>query len=539
MNLENILETKESYEKVHSLIKDKLFSILEKGVITQEDNDQLGLYIEKNTENYNKFIDVGNEYKKRETDKRIEKIEANKIDNNIDSIIEILTNGGKNTSFYKDSDGNILMNGDYMPKLNTVKVTVDEQSKLIETLISQGTVDIDGNKVALNIAYSKLKQTVEGIDLSVAKLNQNISENYSTTQQVKSTINQKADEIIQSISGSYVTKSEVKEVVDKQSELEQNLDGFQQTVSKTYMTIDSFDGEKTTINKTISSVKQTADKINWLIKSGTSQSDMVLTDKLFSIITNKVIVEAKKIELNGSIDINNGTFKVQTNGNLKIGGLTGRLNGDGTTQGIFEVTSTGKVYSRNPNSANIYTLFDDGILEVRNENIKVKINTDGIQIKDISTGGELTLSEKEIKVESLAVTGKIISNGGISSNSYLRGHSLAINNKKFYSDTKTINGSSQSALYLGHTLILYGRASFTELTANSTKTVAVNFNQEFTNPPVVMAIANSSSPNQCRVGTGSVTTTGCNLYLNRTSATDTNVFWIAIGERAASDNFTT
>ena len=286
-------------------------------------------------------------------------------------------------------------------------------------------------------------------------------------------------------------------------------------------------------------VTQTNNKISWLVKSGESESDMELTDKMYSLMTKKVLVEAKKIELTGSVNINEGTFLVQTNGNLKIGGLTGRLNGDGTQQGIFEVTSKGKVYSRNLDSANIYSAMDDGVLEVRNGDIRFRVNSNGIQIKNFGTGGgELTMDDKNITADSLTASGKVIAKGGLRSNSYVRGMSLAINNKKFNGDSSTINGSSQSRLFLGDTLIIYGRSSFTKLTANTTKTNEITFDKVgFVNPPVVIATTNSSSPNQCRIGAGSVTTTGFNLYLNRTNTTDTTVFWVAIGERAGSDTF--
>ena len=286
-------------------------------------------------------------------------------------------------------------------------------------------------------------------------------------------------------------------------------------------------------------VTQTNNKISWLVKSGTSESTMELTDRMYSLMTTKVLVEAKKIELTGSVNINDGTFLVQTNGNLKIGGLTGRLNGDGTQQGIFEVTSKGKVYSRNLDSANIYSSMDDGVLEVRNGDIRFRVNANGIQIKNFGTGGgELTMDDKNITADSLTASGKVIAKGGLRSNSYVRGMSLAINNKKFNGDSSTINGSSQSRLFLGDTLIIYGRSSFTKLTANTTKTNEITFDKVgFVNPPVVIATTNSSSPNQCRIGAGSVTTTGFNLYLNRTNTTDTTVFWVAIGERAGSDTF--
>ena len=170
--------------------------------------------------------------------------------------------------------------------------------------------------------------------------------------------------------------------------------------------------------------------------------------------------------------------------------------------------------------------------------INYTLENNGIEIKNMDTENVLKMSDSGILTDLLTVSGKAVVNKGLTSTGYVRTGSLAVANKKFDRDIKTINGSNQSILYLGHTMIIYGRTSFTGLTANSTKTNAITFDQEFTYAPMVMAIPNSSSPNQCSVGAGSVTTSGCNIYLNRTSATDTYVFWVAIGERASSENYT-
>lgn len=276
---------------------------------------------------------------------------------------------------------------------------------------------------------------------------------------------------------------------------------------------------------------------------------------------DEVLVEAKKIELNGSININSGlftvndkgvmtvgnisqdgttrSFVVKNNGNIKIGGTTGRQNTDGTDQGIFEVTSTGTLHSRNKDNADIYSKLEDGKLIVKNEDTQINIASDGIQIKNTETGNTLKMNDNGITTDLLNVSGRAVVQTGLSSTGYVRAMSMAVNNKKFDKDVKTINGSNQSVLYLGHALIVYGRASFTGLTANTTATSSITFDEVFSNPPVVMTTVNSSSPHQSKTGAGSVTTTGCNIYLNRTNTTDTNVFWVAIGGRGTSESYAT
>lgn len=59
--------------------------------------------------------------------------------------------------------------------------------------------------------------------------------------------------------------------------------------------------------------------------------------------------------------------------------------------------------------------------------------------------------------------------------------------------------------------------------------------EDFSYPPFVTAIPNTKYPEQCAIGVGGVTTTGFNIYTKRTKATDTAIFWVAIGKRKPID----
>ena len=67
--------------------------------------------------------------------------------------------------------------------------------------------------------------------------------------------------------------------------------------------------------------KQLADKFTWLVKSGTSQSNMVLTDKLFELISQNITLTAEHINLNGYINANGGNFSVDEQGNIEANDL--------------------------------------------------------------------------------------------------------------------------------------------------------------------------------------------------------------------------
>ena len=90
---------------------------------------------------------------------------------------------------------------------------------------------------------------------------------------------------------------------------------------------------KSTADSASSSVTQLANKFNWVVASGTSQSNMTLTDKMYSLISANVTIQASKIKLEGYTTVN-GNFKIDTSGNMiaKNGTFTGNITG-GTITG--------------------------------------------------------------------------------------------------------------------------------------------------------------------------------------------------------------
>lgn len=78
------------------------------------------------------------------------------------------------------------------------------------------------------------------------------------------------------------TTAEITSLSSKQSTLEQTVDGFKATVESTYATNDS-------VTQKVSAVEQKADKISWIVKSGTSASSMELTSEALKIIANTEI----------------------------------------------------------------------------------------------------------------------------------------------------------------------------------------------------------------------------------------------------------
>jgi len=146
------------------------------------------------------------------------------------------------------------------------------------------------------------------------------------------------------------TAAEITSLSSKQSSLEQTVNGFKATVESTYATNDS-------VTQKVSAVEQKADKISWLVKSGTSVSSMELTSKALEIIAiteikgdvivGVVIKSTNYSEFVGGSkwDLSNGTFYAQSStGLITLSG--GQIN--------LELLESG---NRTADTTSIYPLF--------------------------------------------------------------------------------------------------------------------------------------------------------------------------------------
>ena len=88
------------------------------------------------------------------------------------------------------------------------------------------------------------------------------------------------------------------------------------------------------VAQTYSEYEQLKNQFSWLVKSGTSESNMVLTDKLYKLITDYVLIKAALIELNGKVNITGSSGKVLIeDGNISLHNVgstyVGSINGNG------------------------------------------------------------------------------------------------------------------------------------------------------------------------------------------------------------------
>ena len=122
------------------------------------------------------------------------------------------------------------------------------------------------------------------------------------------------------------TTAEITSLSSKQSSLEQTVNGFKATVESTYATNDS-------VTQKVSAVEQKADKISWLVKSGTSESSMELTSEALKIIAD---TEIKGDVIVGGV-IKSSNYVANGTG-MKLSLATGEWESK-----YFKVSSTGTI----------------------------------------------------------------------------------------------------------------------------------------------------------------------------------------------------
>jgi hypothetical protein len=103
----------------------------------------------------------------------------------------------------------------------------------------------------------------------------------------------------------------------------------------------------------ISTVSQTANKINWLVKSGTSASNFTLTDRMVTLISDNITLKGKTIALTAdSINITSTYFNVATSGAVACTSLavTGGNSSVLISGSSTETTLIKAMYSVQPNT---------------------------------------------------------------------------------------------------------------------------------------------------------------------------------------------
>ena len=129
---EEALDVKESLDDIRQQIKDKLLNILEKGKITDADSCEIELLNDQYNEKYNELKDLANTVIPGGKGTSIEN--ASTTDNSTTEIVkvnidydEILkTLSEKADWLYIDEDGQVMLNGEVVPKLKVVELEAEK-----------------------------------------------------------------------------------------------------------------------------------------------------------------------------------------------------------------------------------------------------------------------------------------------------------------------------------------------------------------------------------------------------------------------------
>ena len=132
---EEALDIKESLDDIRQQIKDKLLDILEKGKITDADGCEIELLNDQYTEKYNELKDVANTVipggkgassttDTTTNDTTTDTTEIVKVNIDYDEILKTISE--KADWLYIDEDGQVMLNGEVVPKLKVMELEAEK-----------------------------------------------------------------------------------------------------------------------------------------------------------------------------------------------------------------------------------------------------------------------------------------------------------------------------------------------------------------------------------------------------------------------------
>ena len=408
----------EDYTNSYDNIINVLTEILESGEITPGSQERLEeAYVDYN-QNYADTLKTLQSIKDSTTIKRIEDIEIKKIDADKKSIIDILTNNGVNNSIYLDDDNNVIINGEAVPELNQVKLTIDEQNKKIESIVSGGEIEIDGEKKSVQVAFSDLKQTVDGISTTVTDFKQTVEGDYYNKEQTTAQITTKANEITNTVASTYATKETVENMG---SMVQQKTDEITSTVASLQKDLDD---NYSTTSEVTSQITQKADEITgsmsktYATKDSVTNLDTTLQTKIGEVSSTVSSVK-KDLADNYTNNTDLASQLLQTENNIKATVSETYATKDSVQTNASQIEQNAKkismVVASDSTESNVI-LTDNALTAISNN---VNISADHIRLEGYTTinGGFKVDEQGNIEATNANISGKIIADSGeISSN---------------------------------------------------------------------------------------------------------------------------
>lgn len=232
-------------------------------------------------------------------------ISGSKLD--IDSVIETINEDGtktiSGTKVYLDEQNQSLdvafeqlhttIEDDIKEQITTNTTNMEVMQGEINSLISNTTITKEnGVTVSLKDELNAVVNTVDSHSQTISTLETNYDSVSGEMETVNSTVS-KMEQDLEGFEQSITTTVTGLETRVQSAEQKMTTEGIMSIVTSSTEWTD----QANTVSGFQSSINQNADRISWLIKSGTSSSNMVLTDDMLTII-------ADNIDLTGKVSFN-------------------------------------------------------------------------------------------------------------------------------------------------------------------------------------------------------------------------------------------
>lgn len=202
--------------------------------------------------------------------------------------------------------------------LKSTKIYLDDKGQTLDVAFNAMETTVEGNTEQINTNTTSISTQQGEIDQLIS--NTTITKEDGTVVQMKDAFNSVKDTVDSHTQTINSHESTLSGVTAKQAEFTQNLDGFKTEVSNTYSTKDELIDAQNDLSQDISVVEQQANKINWVVGSGTSQSNMTLTDEAYNLISDNITLTADHIDLDGYVSNSSDdpNWSIGTDGNMEV-----------------------------------------------------------------------------------------------------------------------------------------------------------------------------------------------------------------------------
>lgn len=179
---------------------------------------------------------------------------------------------------------------------NSYKTTTDGEIASAKSRLSatESSITAMQGEISLKVEQTDINTAVEEIE---GKLS-----DYSTTSQMNAAITAAQNSITSTVAEVYTTKEEISTANGKISSLESwkaeasqkiTKDGIIATVGNYYAYQSDLAAATSRLATVETKATQTADKFNWIVKSGSSATDFTLTDRTAQLITDSLTIKDK------------------------------------------------------------------------------------------------------------------------------------------------------------------------------------------------------------------------------------------------------